>query len=157
MADDGIDPNATGGELRTKLTDTMKVNREQAEKLATYEARDLIAAEGLTFITPDDLKGVPADGLKAKAIELNTAKSDQLKSIAEDRFKAQGLQGAELERAVEDFVGGKPAKHPDADATARARAAGSGGTPITGLTNTEGLSAREKLRAGLEAQSKTRK
>lgn len=157
MADDGIDPNATGGELRTKLTDTMRENRTLAEENHAYKAKELIATEGLTFITPDDLKGVAAADLKAKAIEMNTAKVGQLKSIAEDRFKAQGYQGAELDRMVTEFVEGKPAAHEDQAAYGRARSVGTGGSPVTGTPNAEGMSAQQKMRAGLEQQSKNRK
>jgi len=153
-----IDPNATGGQLRTQLENTLSENRTMRDELLGLKAEKIIATKGYSgTLKPEDLKGVALDQLEAKADELHTARLSDLTNLATERFTAQGYQGQELERMVTEFVQGKPTTHPDAAATNRARATGAAvGTPPP-IVNPDGLSARQKMLEGLKAQGNKRK
>lgn len=155
--DDQTDLPTDGRGLRAKLEETLRENAALRKQALTLAAEKTITSKGFDLVTVDDLKGVDLDKVETEAARLQAERADQLRSVAESRFKAQGLQGEELNRAVDAFVqgtGGAPQHHPDAGAYNRARGVGAG-TPTPVITG-EGLSAAEKLRAGLEQQSRKR-
>ena len=155
MSDTSDQGGTSGKDLRSTLEATLAENHSMKDELHTLKVEKIISSKGLS-IKPADLKGIPLDRLEAEAERINGERLTSNRELAMDRYAAQGLQGQELMNAVEAFVNGTPGTNSaEAAAYARARATGTGGTPPAAF-NPEGMSAREKLRAGVEQQSKTR-
>lgn len=149
-----------GRGLRAKLEETLAENRTLRQQNVSLLAEKVITSKGFDLVKADDLKGVALDKVEAEAARLQAERADQLRSIAESRFKAQGLQGDQLTRAVDEFVagtGGAPATQQPVDADAYGRARGIGGGTPTPIVSGEGMSAAQKLRMGLEQQQRKRK
>lgn len=98
---------ADGGTLRKKLEEAIAENRKLAQRVATGEAKELISSKGYNLVKPEDLADVPLDQIEVKAKELHEQRLESRKeTIREVLADRHGLEGAELDAAVEDFLGG---------------------------------------------------
>lgn len=99
--------SGSGSKLREKLEETLSTNKELMKELAFYKAKDVINAKGFNLVKPEDLEGVALDKLEERAEALQAERQDLQKSLVQDIFKKQGLEGEELEAAVQAFIGGE--------------------------------------------------
>jgi hypothetical protein len=99
------DTHESGGSLRAKLEQSLKSGAELAAEVAKYRAKDLISDKGLHYVTPEDLAGVGLNELEAKALELEGKKKEQQEAAIRSAFKNKGLDGDELDRAVQELLG----------------------------------------------------
>ena len=156
---DQTDLPTDGRGLRAKLEETLGENKQLRSQNRQLLAEKVITSQGFDLVTVNDLAGVDLDKVESEAARLQAERTEQMRSFAEGRFKAQGLQGDALTRAVDEFVKGKPGAQqsaPPVDAGAYERARGVGGGTPTPQIPGDGLTASQKLRAGLEQASKRR-
>jgi hypothetical protein len=155
---DQTDLPTDGRGLRAKLEETLGENKQLRTQMRGLLADKVITSKGFDLVTVNDLAGVDLDKIETEAARLQTERTEQYRTFAESRFKAQGLQGDALTKAVDEFVKGSPGQAGGApvDAGAYERARGVGGGTPTPQYSGEGLSASAKLRAGLEQASKRR-
>lgn len=97
---------ADGGTLRRKLEEAIAQNRDLEREAATFRAEKAIEAHGSDLVKPEDLMGVSKDGLEAKVQELHEQRLDTQKETVRTVLAKRGLEGDELEAAVEEFLGG---------------------------------------------------
>lgn len=96
---------ADGGTLRKNLERVLERNRLLEEQASTSTARSVIESMDGSLVTVEDLKGVPADQIEAKAKELQGQRQAQRLETVRSVFAARGLDGEDLEAAVEEFLG----------------------------------------------------
>lgn len=98
-----LEPSA----LRKKLEAAIKTNKTLTEENSKFKAKDVIEAKGFTLVKPEDLAGVALDKIEEHAEKLHTERKQVQADLAKDIFERQGLEGEELDQAVETFMAGK--------------------------------------------------
>lgn len=94
-----------GGTLRSKFEEALKTISSQTSELAGYRAKEVIGSEGLSLVKPEDLSGVSdLEEMKAKAVELENQRKAAQVDLAKEMFARRGLDGEELEQAVQEFL-----------------------------------------------------
>lgn len=107
---DELETKEGGKGLRRKLEATLAENRKLNEKYITLAASELISENGWTLVKPEDLTGIGPDGLEERAKELHMERLEQRKEVYRDLLIQQGVEGDELEKAVEGYTpSGTPA------------------------------------------------
>lgn len=118
MADGFTDDDSqeTGGSLRTKLEAALAESKTLKDELGAMKAEKLIRDKGFSLVEADDLKGVDADKLEAKAAEVQAQKAEAQRVLIRDVLgRRHGVEGDELERLVDEYVGEGPAADTDVD------------------------------------------
>lgn len=106
---------ADGGTLRRKLEEALAENKTLSGTLATFVAQKAVEEHGAGLIKPEDLAGVPADQVETKAKELVAQRQAQRTEVIRSVMAERGLEGSELDSAVEEFLAGNPAPAPSAE------------------------------------------
>lgn len=130
MAD--LDENESGGALRTKLEEALRAKAEVDAKLAGYEAKDVISAQGYKYVTPQDLTGVPSTELAAKAAELENTKLDQAKAILRVSLAGK-VEADQLEATIAGLLGKSEVTEAQAAALRLSTVSNIQGLPETGV------------------------
>ena len=144
---DGLDDvEESGSHLRQKLESTLKENKELASELSGLKARELITEHGYGLVKPEDLQGVNLSEMAERAEALQGERQAMQADLAKDMLAKRGLEGDELERAVNDFLA--PEAH-DAAAHSRAREVASVGGVSTPANNTQNLMGLDAIDAAL--------
>jgi hypothetical protein len=99
---------ADGGTLRKKLEEALSKNRELEQRVVTSEV-DRINREHGYKLKAEDLGEVPVDQLEAKAKELHEQAQSQRRETIRSVFAERGLEGDDLDQAVEGFLSGADA------------------------------------------------
>lgn len=98
---------ADGGTLRKKLEEALSSNKDLEQRLVTREAQSVIAEKGFSLVKPEDLEGVAPDQVEAKAKELHEQKAAERAETVRSVFEEKGLEGDDLDQAVEEFLTGE--------------------------------------------------
>lgn len=131
----------SGSTLRQKLESTLKENQELTSELSGLKAKELISEQGYGLVKPEDLTGVSLSEMAEKAEVLQGERQAMQADLAKDMLAKRGLEGDELERAVNDFL---TPESQDTAAHSRARevaAVGGNSTPANNTQNLMGLDA----------------
>ena len=139
------DVGESGSSLRRKLEETLTRERQLTTELSGLKAKELITENGYGLVKVEDLIGVALGEMDTKAEELQQERAGQQVDLARDMLAKRGLQGDELDRAVEDFLA--PGSAPG-DAAARTRAkersaVGGSAAPLRDASSLMGLDAIE--------------
>lgn len=156
MADDLDESESeTGGSLRSKLEASVKANKQLADKLRTFEAKELIAAKGYKYVTAEDAAGVELDELPTKLAEIEKQKLATRESVLRDVLKGQGHEdGERLDEAVKSLLNPQES-HAETSTRLASLSRISGDFP--GVHDSDGLEGRALIRQGLiENASKRR-
>lgn len=108
---------ADGGTLRKKLEETLQRNKTLEELASTSAAKAAIGEHGYSLVKEEDLKGVSADQVEAKAKELQEQREASRLETVRSVLAERGLDGEDLEAAVEDFLGSKQSSSEGEDFT----------------------------------------
>lgn len=159
QVNDYEDDQPTGSGLRQKLEETLSQNKALASELAKLKARDVITSKGLDLVEPDDLAGVSVDQLEDRAQQLQEQRLGVVRRYMERQFRTSGLDGEDLEAAVEAAlkgggpgVGAEGGDDPEVvERFARVRELGSvGGVPAP-VQNLDKLHGFDAIEAALSA------
>jgi hypothetical protein len=142
---DELERTQGGRGLRHKLEETLSEVSGLKGELATYKAAELLKGEGLSLVKPEDLAGVTdPKQMKAKAEAIQKDRIEAQRILAKDLFAKQGLEGDELETAVETLFASPSGQSVDKDSfnrlTQTVKATGSP-TPATNLNDLHGTDA----------------
>ena len=147
------DAPLTGGQLRQKLEDALKSNRELAAKVHTYTVKDTLAAGGFQLVRPEDLNGVPLERVEERAKEIETTRQTEQQELLRKALVSRGFDEATIEQIVED--GALPAADPGTASIGRIRGLANigEGTPAKdpALAN---LAGRDLMRHHFETQER---
>ena len=99
--DYGVDES--GSSLRQKLEETLEENRRITTELSGLKASSLIEEHGYGLVKLEDLDGVALDEMADTALKLQEERQVQQVDLARDMLARRGLDGADLDKAVEDF------------------------------------------------------
>lgn len=98
---------ADGGTLRRKLEEALAENRKLSEAVVTVKAEKAIGEHGKGLVKAEDLKGVAPDEVETKVKEIAEKRLQERRDVLRDVLRTRdGLEGDELEAAVEDFLDG---------------------------------------------------
>lgn len=153
MADstDTFDPDkATGSQLRQKLEEALRENRQLRDLAVTTTAERVITQTGLSLVKPEDLAGVPLADIEDKAKQLQAERETQAQELIRAQLSAKGLAAEDVEAQLA-VVFGEAQPDPEAEAWSRARSASAIAGTRAAAVNPDMLSPREKLRLGVEA------
>ena len=98
-----------GKGLRKLLEEALKETGQLRGVAATAEAQRVIGEKGYSLISAEDLSGVALGDIEAKAAELQEQRHSERVSVVKGVLASKGLEGEELDQAVEDFLGSAPA------------------------------------------------
>lgn len=144
------DDNLSPKDLRERLEETLRQNRELTEKLAVHEVKGVLEGKGFDLVKPEDLKGVPLQEVEAKAEAIQKDRLELQKQLTVDALTKLGVDPAEIEKLTAQQEQRDP-EHEDGESLRRVRGLGRlGGEPAHGVDTTKlhGVSA---IRAGLKA------
>tara|TARA_B100000470_G_scaffold215097_1_gene197039 strand:+ start:595 stop:1053 length:459 start_codon:yes stop_codon:yes gene_type:complete len=127
----------SGSSLRRKLEETLTRERQLTTELSGLKAKELITENGYGLVKVEDLVDVDLDQMSTKAEELQQERSGQQVDLARDVLAKRGLVGAELDKAVEDFLA--PVGTGDVGAHTRTREVAAIGGTAAPLRETSGL------------------
>ena len=151
LFDDETDGPESGGKLRQKLEAEIQARRKVEQELVSLKAKDLIQAKGLKYVTPEDLSGTNLNQLEVKALEVEQAKAEQRRALLRDVLSAKGYEDAELDTAVEAFLGESSEPAPQTVPLSQlGRIQGTAPQPV----ETKNLFGVDKIRAGILATAK---
>lgn len=149
---DELEEKEGGSGLRRKLEETLAQNRKLTAEYASLAAKELIRENGWSLVKPEDLAGVSPEELATKAEELQVERLEQRRSVARDMLAQRGLEGRELEAAVDEFLAPpekKPAQDSGWDDVIRI---GRGGAPVP-ATDESKLHGRQAIAHALTKKS----
>lgn len=144
--DDMDDVEESGSHLRQKLESTLKENKELTSELSGLKAKELITEQGYGLVKPEDLQGVNLSEMAERAEALQGERKVMQADLAKDMLAKRGLEGEELERAVNDFLA---PESQDTAAHSRAREVASVGGIATPSRNTDNLIGLDAIDAAL--------
>jgi hypothetical protein len=132
------DVGESGSSLRRKLEEALTSKRQLTTELSGLKAKELITEHGYGLVKVEDLVDVDLDKMSTKAEELQQERTGQQVDLARDMLAKRGLQGVELDRAVEDFLAPGSGSG-DAAAHTRAKEMSAVGGSSAPLRDTSGL------------------
>jgi len=127
----------SGSSLRRKLEEAYNDNRQLTTQLTGLTAKELIQEHGYGLVKVEDLLDTKLDEMAERAEQLQAERSGQQTDLARDMLAKRGLVGAELDKAVEDFLA--PAGTGDVSAHTRTREVAAIGGTAAPLRETSGL------------------
>ena len=99
---------ADGGTLRKKLEEALSTNRSLEQEVVTSRAEKAIREHGYSLVKPEDLEGVSVDEVEAKAKQIHEEKLNRRTETVREILSDKGLEGEQLDSAVEKFLAGEP-------------------------------------------------
>src|SRR5210317_1720505 len=125
---DDIEKREGGRGLRVLLEDALAAEKKALQEVASLKGQQVIQDRGLSLVEPSDLAGVPVDEIEERAAQIQEEKLEAQRDLARTMFAKRGLEGADLDAAVQDFL--EPAvsdvsgEHPDTGTIDTLRQAG---------------------------------
>ena len=104
MSDDEFS-GLSAGDLRSKLEQALKRNRELEADVAAFNASRVISDKGFSLVKPEDLAGVPVAELEAKAAAIQAQRQDEQRGLLKDVLQKRGYEGDDLESALTALLG----------------------------------------------------
>ena len=160
-ADDSDDLDELDGHgLRGRLERELREKRNLEAQIVSMKAKEILAENGFDLVKPEDLKGAKLEELESKAKALQDDRLNTARAVVRNRLERQGLEGDDLEAAVDEFFGGEAPKtreqfdDEDAAAGRRARTLPVGNPAPRG--DPDRLHGFDAIAAGLQATSKPR-
>jgi hypothetical protein len=101
---DEVERTQGGGGLRKLLEEALSENTKLSKDLGSLTADKAIEVHDWDLVKPEDLAGVAVDEIEAKGKELQGERLEAQKVIVTGMFVKQGLEGAELETKVNEFL-----------------------------------------------------
>lgn len=101
---DEVERKEGGRGLRARLEAALAELKDSRQERASLKAEKVIGDHGLSLVKPEDLAGVSVDDLEERAKALQAERIEAQKDLARSVFAKKGLEGDELEAAVEDFI-----------------------------------------------------
>ncbi len=149
-SDYGVDES--GSSLRQKLEETLEENRRITTELSGLKASSLIEEHGYGLVKLEDLDGVALDEMADTALKLQEERQVQQVDLARDMLARRGLDGADLDKAVEDFLA--PAgTNVSSAAHGRVKATSAIGGTAAPLRDTSTLVGLDAIEAGLREKT----
>lgn len=145
-----------GGGLRAKLEETIAEANQLRQANAAFQAKDLIAANSWSLVSPEELAAGGLEGMAERGAQLQLEKEQQRTAMVESVFAQRGLQGDDLRLATEEFLAGTPQTDTGVTATERQtlenmqRLGQVSGAPA-GTINPENLSAKQKIQSAIKS------
>ena len=136
----------SGSTLRQKLESTLKENQQLTNELSGLKAKELISEHGYGLVKPEDLQGVSLSEMAERAEVLQGERQAMQADLAKDMLAKRGLEGDELDKAVNDFLAPEAS---DAAAHSRAREVAAVGGVSTPANNTQNLMGLDAIDAAL--------
>ena len=147
--DDEDDVEESGSTLRRKLEEALDRNRELTTELTGLKAKSLIEEHGHSLVKPGDLESVDLSEMADVAERLQSERSDQQADLARDMLARTGLDGDELDKAVDDFLSPEGPSRGSA-AHGRAREVAAIGGNAAPLVNPDALHGLDAIQFALE-------
>lgn len=101
---DQVEREEGGRGLRQRYEAALAELKDRDNRLSTFEARNVIEVHGLSLVKPEDLAGVSVAEMEERAKAVQAEKLEAQKDLARTVFAKRGLQGEELDKAVDEFV-----------------------------------------------------
>lgn len=146
-----------GKGLRKLLEEALKETGQLRSVAAGAEAQRVIGEKGYNLVKAEDLSGVAVDDIPTKAAELQEQRVTERTNVVRGVLAGKGLEGEELDAAVEDFLGGSDqAAQEDSPWGAVHESAAADGTPVPAVdpTKLHGVQAIEFALAQAERKRK---
>ena len=140
----------SGSSLRRKLEEAYNDNRQLTTQLTGLTAKELIQEHGYGLVKVEDLLDTKLDEMADRAEQLEAERSGQQTDLARDMLAKRGLVGAELDKAVEDFLA--PAGTGDVSAHTRTREVAAIGGTAAPLRETSGLMGLDAIEHALRTK-----
>ena len=140
----------SGASLRRKLEEAYNDNRQLTTQLTGLTAKELIQEHGYGLVKVEDLLDTKLDEMAERAEQLQAERSGQQTDLARDMLAKRGLVGAELDKAVEDFLA--PAGTGDVSAHTRTREVAAIGGTAAPLRETSGLMGLDAIEHALRTK-----
>lgn len=145
---DEVEQREGGKGLRRILEDAIAETREVRKENVRLRSRDVIQEQGLSLVKPEDLEGVSSDELVERAQAVQEERLSAQKDLARDVFARKGLEGEELDKAVEEFIAAPEGAD---DAYQRVRSVASAGGTVVPVVDSTKLHGIDAIKAGLKA------
>lgn len=145
--DDDQFANEDASGLRKQLGKLGRQLKERDEKLAKYEARDLITSKGFTLVKPEEIVSVPEDEREAHAKKLHEEREGMQRDLLRTALKDRVEDEEALEELVNEVLGERAAKSDTAQHVERARELGHIDSKPAPLVDTRKLHGREAIEA----------
>jgi hypothetical protein len=120
--------------------------RKTQVELTNLKAERLIQEHGYHLVTAEDLAGVPLSDLESRAEAVEAEKLESQRALARDMLARKGIEGDELDRAVDELLAPTPDNDKARQRAAAASRAGGVPTPLVDVTQLHGV---EAIRHGL--------
>ena len=140
----------SGASLRRKLEEAYNDNRQLTTQLTGLTAKELIQEHGYGLVKVEDLLDTKLDEMAERAEQLQAERSGQQTDLARDMLAKRGLVGAELDKAVEDFLA--PVGTGDVSAHTRTREVAAIGGTAAPLRETSGLMGLDAIEHALRTK-----
>ncbi len=140
----------SGSSLRRKLEEAYNDNRQLTTQLTGLTAKELIQEHGYGLVKVEDLLDTKLDEMAERAEQLQAERSGQQTDLARDMLAKRGLVGAELDKAVEDFLA--PVGTGDVSAHTRTREVAAIGGTAAPLRETSGLMGLDAIEHALRTK-----
>lgn len=118
------DSDAAG--MRKQLGKLGRDNKSMSERLARYEAQDLISTKGYTEVKPEELVGVAEDQREETAKKLHEERRGQKESLLREVYGEMYEDEEQIEEAVAAHLSGTKVRedHSTEEQVSRARTLG---------------------------------
>ena len=140
----------SGSSLRRKLEEAYNDNRQLTTQLTGLTAKELSQEHGYGLVKVEDLLDTKLDEMAERAEQLQAERSGQQTDLARDMLAKRGLVGAELDKAVEDFLA--PVGTGDVSAHTRTREVAAIGGTAAPLRETSGLMGLDAIEHALRTK-----
>lgn len=144
--DDDDDEQESAKTLRAKLERALVENR-------TLKAEKILKEGSFNLVKPEDLAKVDTDKLEEAAQKLQEERAEIQKGLIRDTFAKRGLEGDDLDAAVNEFLGEPADGESVIDRITETASIGGQRPPVVNASKLTGIAAIE---AGLEANDKRR-
>lgn len=162
LLDKATEGDAESGKgLRKQLKAVLAENRDLRKQVVASKAAELIRSKGYDLVETKDLPDdVSLDDVEAKLEALHKERTDILAKGIRAQYVRQGVEGEDLDAAVEEFLAGRATsttREPETEQFERVRRlAGVAGDPVPAV-NTERLHGPDAIRAAFESRSRSKK
>lgn len=139
--------------LRKELGKLGKSNKDMAERLAKYEAKDLITTKGFTTVKPEELVSIAEDEREAHAKALHEERQGMQRDLLRQALKGQYPDDDEtLEEMVNELLGEKAQTSAEGQQVERARELGHIDSKPAPLIDTRNLHTEAAIAASFESK-----
>jgi|SRR5579884_2612469 len=153
MANEDDLEQVPAGRLRQMYEEAISQNRELAEKVTLYSAKEVLVEKGFDLVKPEDLKGVEPTKFEERAAELQKEREAQANDLLRAALLKRGVDESEVDSMLSALAGEQQAQTETAQAAARIGSVGRIEGNVEPLVNPNQLHGYDAILAGL-AQKK---